>query len=405
MNSNTEIPSEFNRIIHDFTSDISNTFPEYSALINKWWKPNMDIDNNHDIQMKQTSIVFRHCLKIYPERFFDILYKNTEIFNEDSEINTEFLPGISFKYLWQTDISEHTRETIWKYLQLILFTIINSVENQDSLGNAAKLFEAINEDELKQKIEETLENMQTLFNNTSSESLFNFNTDEDNNNDSKDDFNNESNTDNDTNDNTDANTNIPNLPDAQSIHDHLNSMMNGKLGKLAMELAEETAQELNMDMEDSGNVKDVFQKLFKNPGKMMDMLKTINSKIDSKIKSGEMKQSELMEEGMELFNKMKTMPGMDDMQKIFSQMGIPGLGKNTKLNTGAMEAQMKRNMKYAKHVERMKNKVEKNAQKQQQQNVSSSFQTQQPSTALSDEEIIKIFSKGDKPVKSARKKK
>ena len=73
------------------------------------------------------------------------------MFKKESEINTEFLPGISFKYLWQCDISDSTRETIWKYLQLILISIIGCVKNRDAFGDTAKLFQSINEDEFKGK--------------------------------------------------------------------------------------------------------------------------------------------------------------------------------------------------------------------------------------------------------------
>jgi hypothetical protein len=69
--------------------------------------------------------------------------------------------------------------------------------------------------------------------------------------------------------------------------------MEGKLGKLAMELAEETANELDLDMNDAKSATDVFQKLFKNPGKLMGMVKTVGSKLDEKLKSGEIKESEL----------------------------------------------------------------------------------------------------------------
>ena len=41
--------------------------------------------------------------------------KNADIFNGDSNINTEFLPGIVFNQLWKCDISDNTRETVWKY--------------------------------------------------------------------------------------------------------------------------------------------------------------------------------------------------------------------------------------------------------------------------------------------------
>jgi urease gamma subunit len=175
-------------------------------------------------------------------------------------------------------------------------------------------------------------------------------------------------------------------------------MMGGKLGKLAMELAEETANDLNIDMENTTDAKDVFQKLFKNPGKMMNMVKNIGNKIDEKIKSGEIKESELMSEGMDLLNKMQSMPGMGDMQKMFSQMGIPGLGKGAKMNMGAMEAQLNKNMKAAKMRERMQAKAQAN--KSQTGKSQTNQTTNTPS--ISEEEIIKIFSTGEKVEKTPR---
>jgi hypothetical protein len=367
-------PEEFCKIINDFTSDILITFPEYSGIISKWW--NRPSTNLEEGKQKETLFVFRHCLKIFPERFFDILYKNISMFQEEEEFNTEFLPGIVFKQLWNCDISDNTKDTIWKYLQLILFAVIGSVHNSSELGDTAKLFEAINEDELKNKLQETLENMQNLFSN-------------------RDETNNGEN-----NNENSSNFSYENMPNADDINDHIRSMMGGKLGKLAMELAEETASDLNLDMENTGDVKDVFQNLFKNPGKMMNMVKNIGTKIDEKIKSGELKESELMEEGMELLNKMKDMPGMGDMQKMFSQMGIPGLGKGGKLNMGAMEAQLNRNMKNAKMKERMATKMEMNAKMKASNNNSNSNVEQKP--LMSEEELIKIFSTGEKVEKTLR---
>jgi hypothetical protein len=353
-------PSEFRKLVDDFVNDISITFPEYRGIISKWWNrpsENIEIDRS-----RETLLVFRHCRKVFPERFFDILYKNVEIFSDDSDINTEFLPGIVFKHLWNLDISDTTKNTIWKYLQLLLFSVIGSVDNSEHLGDTAKLFEAIDEEELKKKIEETIEGMQTMF----------------------------------ENDGEQTNTEIPN---AQQIHHHIESMMSGKLGKLAMELAEETAEELNLDMENVTDAKDVFQKLFKNPGKMMNMVKNIGNKLDEKIKSGEIKESELMEEGKELLNKMKDMPGMGDMQKILSQMG---LGKGAKVDFKGMEAQLNRNMKTAKLKERLKSRVE---EKKANSNFSNVNVTQNEQPTVSQEEIIKIFSTGEKVDKTPRKQK
>jgi hypothetical protein len=366
-------PDEFYKIINDFTSDIVTTFPEYSGLISRWW--NRPSDNSEQAKQKETLFVFRHCVKIFPERFFDVLYKNNEIFTEGSEINTEFLPGIVFKQLWNLDISDSTRETIWKYLQLILFSVIGCVHNKSELGDTAKLFEAIDEEELKKKLQETLEGMQNLFDASGSplngmDASF-------------------------------SGINMENMPNAQDIHEHINSMMGGKLGKLAMELAEETASDLNLDMDNTGDAKDVFQKLFKNPAKMMNMVKNIGSKIDDKIKSGEIKESELMQEGMELLEKMKNMPGMGDMQKMFSQMGIPGLGKGAKINMGAMEAQLNKNMKTAQMKERIRAKAQANAKaKEQAQTAFCNMSDTTPQ--LTEEEIMKIFSTGEKVEKTPR---
>ena len=101
-----------------------------------------------------------------------------------------------------------------------------------------------------------------------------------------------------------------------------------------------------------------------------------------------------MSEGMDLLNKMQTMPGMGDMQKMFSQMGIPGLGKGGKMNMGAMEAQMNKNMKAAKMRERMQAKVNKP------KTTDTTTTTVEPK--ISEEEIIKIFSTGEKVEKTLR---
>ena len=358
-----KIPEEFYKIINDFVNDIQLTFPEYNGIIKRWWTEEENQTN--------TLTVFKHCVKIFPEKFFDILYKNNSIFDMDNDGNTEFLPGIVFKQLWNCDISDKTRDTIWKYLQLILFSVIGSVRDTSELGDTAKLFESINEEELKTKLKETLEDMQHLF-------------DTGNENGNADTF---------TQEEKDK---VP-IPNADDIHNHIHGMMGGKLGKLAMELAEETAEELNLDMDNVTTSQEVLQKLLSNPGKMMNMVKNVGGKIDEKIKSGEIKESELISEGVEILNKMQNMPGMGNMQEMFSKLGIPGLGKGAKINTAAMEAQLKKNLKLAKMKEQMKTKMEQKKQSQAQQSMNTDT-----SEKFTDEQIISIFSTGEKVEKTPR---
>jgi hypothetical protein len=151
-------------------------------------------------------------------------------------------------------------------------------------------------------------------------------------------------------------------------------------------------------MENITNSQDVFKKLFSNPGKLMNMVKNVGGKLDEKIKSGEIKESELISEGMELLNKMKDMPGMANMQDMFSKLGMQGLGKGGKLNTGAMEAQLNRNLKTAQMKDRTRTKME---QKKQNTNVTP-VSNVPVAPALSEEEIISIFSTGEKVEKTPR---
>lgn len=116
---------------------------------------------------------------------------------------------------------------------------------------------------------------------------------------------------------------MKNFPTAENLHEHINGMLSGKLGELAMEIAQETASDLNLgadgDLNADSNVKDVFQKLMKNPTKLMSLVKNVGSKLDEKIKSGSIKESELMSEASDIINRMKDMPGMGDIQSMLKK--------------------------------------------------------------------------------------
>ena len=67
--------------------------------------------------------------------------------------------------------------------------------------------------------------------------------------------------------------------------------MDGKIGSLAKEIAMEATKELG-DLED----KDEFMKqLMKNPTKIMELVKNIGTTLETKIKKGDLKESELLE--------------------------------------------------------------------------------------------------------------
>jgi hypothetical protein len=196
----------------------------------------------------------------------------------------------------------------------------------------------------------------------------------------------------------------PPIPDASSIHEHLSSILNGKIGKLAKEIAEETAADLNLDMENETSMKGVFQQLLKNPGKLSGIIKTVGSKLDSKLKSGELKESEIMQEASELMAKMKNMPGMNNLASMLSKMGmnVPGgMGGGTggKVNFGAMQSQLNKNMKQAQMRERLLKKV----QDKQAATAAAAASAAASATALPvNGQNTAVFKSGEKPAKTPR---
>ena len=326
-NDSTEKTESFRKVMCDKLRDMMTTFPELKdnldERLNILWKCD---DHDESTVQKATQSLLEYCQGVFPSRFFDILYENEEIFTND-ELDLHFLPGIDYKKLWKTNISDNTRSTIWKYLQLILFSSVSGVGSAEGFGDTAELFKAINEEDFKKKLEETMEGMQDMFKRAAES------------------------------EGDDAEgINLDDLPNAEGIHDHVRGLMQGKLGALAAEIAEETAEELGMeDMNDAKSVNDVFAKLLKDPKKIMGMVKNVGSKLDEKIKSGDIKESELLAEASEMMKKMKEMPGMENIQGMLSKMGLGKQGG--KVNHAAMQAHMERNIRIAQQKERLRQRA------------------------------------------------
>lgn len=287
------VVENFNKIIQVFSEDLVRTFPEL-----------------RDSLLHGMGNAYDFCKSVYPEHFFNILYKNEEMFEKPIEL----LPGINFSILWHSNISDNTKTVIWKYLQLILFTVVQDTNIADTFGDAAKLFEAIDENEFSAKIEETFNEFMP-----------------------KDD----------------AEDLSGHLPRQEDLENHLKGIFSGKIGALAKDIAEEVASEFDLDMSNITNTKDVFKKLIKNPKKLLELTKKIGDKLDSKIKSGEIKESELLEEASQFMDNMRGTEGMKDILSKF------GLNKMSGAQSGAMKSEMNRRITKTKQQERMREKLEK----------------------------------------------
>jgi len=368
-----EIPGEFLKITKDFYTDMLSTFPEYKKNI----EPVLNDINGDNITSENVKSLFKYCKEFYPARFFDLLYQNGEIFVTE-DIDIHFIPGVNFDEVWEQDITDKTRLIIWKYLQLICFAVINNQSDCDTFGDTASLFEAINEDELKSKLTETMEQMAGIFD--MSGNLFS----------------------NMPSPVDPSGMNAEDLPNPEDLHNHISGLLDGKLGRLAAEITEETMKDFE-DIEGVDSINDVFKVLFKDPGRLMKMIKKVGGNLDAKLKSGEIKESELMEEASELMEKLQSMPGMKNMQKMMAEMGLPTGGKNSKVNMGAFQGQMKHNIGKAKTKERLRRKLEERRAHREASSMSATL-SQGDQIKLLRKQLAEAKSQNENPKKNKKKK-
>lgn len=460
------VPSNLRSIITDFTADLSVVFPEYAFMWSKW-------ATESDAEYEK---LHAHCLAVYPERFFDIMYTNADIFNTDNKVSVDFLPDVSFRILFNCPgVSEKTKTSIWKYLQLILFTVLGSVNDPKRFGDAANIFEAMDENELHAKMAETMAGVGDFFKNMESDSAEGTpdgdegtpdgdegtpdgDEAEDLSNAMKDIFEGLRNASQGAEGAEDAegaegtSKSGFKLPNPDILKEHMKTLLEGKLGKLAKEFTDEFTHDLKdfFDEGDETNMKsskDVLMKLIKDPKKMVLILKKITTKLQERMKRGDISQEELMAEMAGLMEKMKDMGGGADFADMmkglagtpFMKMFEKGMGGGAKMDMNKLNQMSKQ----TEMKERLRKKMEmKKAQQAQHASQSALQHAPSPSASqhapavipvgdknyvvkigtevqaksglrppakndstqapLSEEELIKLFSKKDKPTKKTK---
>ena len=419
----TEPPKNFESIIADFTKDLTTVFPEYAHL----WS-NLSLEgssnplegsSNPSVSKETLDSLHTYCLAIYPERFFDILYSNADIFAPGSKVNVAFLPGVDFRLLYNCDgVSENTRNSIWKYLQLLLFTLMGSMKDAKNFGNSANIFEAMNEEDLQSKISETMTGISDFFSKMDpapSEGEDAEGTSDEGANSSKDFF--------------------ANMPNPEELHEHMKSLLEGKLGKLAKEFTDEFTSELegifsDGDMQNAKSSKDILMQIIKNPQKMIVIFKRLAAKLQDKMKNGEISQEEMMEEMGGIMEKMKGLGGgkgdLAEMMKSMKDLPFMKMLEKTlggKVDMNAINRMTKQNATKDRLRKKMEQRQQAQAQAQVQQIGANNYvvsigdekqeksglkplvASQAQAPALSEEELIKLFNSSDTNSKKQKKSK
>lgn len=337
-NIGDDILLKFQDVLIDFTNDIARTFPEMEENIKK-----LNIESNKEK-------LYKYCKKQFCPHFFDILYKNESIFEtkEDEECKGLYLlPMIDFKFLYNSNISTNTKDIIWNYLQVLLFICVKDVDNNELFGDTSKLFEAIDGDELQNKLMKTMEELSSAFENMNMDK--NEKSEGDEAEDSQED---------EPKTKSFKQEDFKNFFNPDDMNEHLSGIMDGKIGQLAKEIASEALETMDIEsMENSDNPEKFMKNMLKDPTKLMGLVKQIGGKIDKKMKDGSIKQEELVKEAGEIMEKIQDIPGL---KNVMSQMGMNG----GKMDLKGMMNKMQNSMRGAKMKDRMREKLRKRQQEQ-----------------------------------------
>jgi len=272
--SSIDLPTpEFIKVMTNFTENVQNTFPEYTSIINKWCS---DMNN-----------LWVFCKKKYIPLSEDILSKNVTIFEEDSKTDTEFLPHIHFKHLWGDEgLSESTKDAIWGYLRLTLLAVDTT---------------QIDLDECIQQVQELFK-LQTL-----------------------DDDSDTSSAQTESSSNKPVNDIDSDIPEPDAIP----PIFNGVLGSIAKDLAQDMLSDNEYLSSGDSNIEDTMKRLFANPTALTSMFKKVSDKLDQKVSSGELSNTDIMRETSTLLSQMKNIPGLNKFGDMFSSMSESAGARST----------------------------------------------------------------------------
>jgi len=256
-------------LFKSFVSDICKVFPEHKECIDKNYSEILELT---EISIDDNEII-SEFLKNIDNNSNDISNKDSKIFTEELFL----IKDISMKSIWESDISEKTKENIWKYLQA--FCVINISRNSnDKINEVLKSIES-NEKVTDKKTVKEMKKLKKMNENLNKEVK-----DEDNK-------------------NTDTNNDIENLVENTSI------------GNLAKEITE------SMGFSDNGepDMEDIMK-----PENMMNMFQTINTTLNEKINNKELDMGNLFGEASGLMNNNDMMKGMMGMISGMSNAGGEG---------------------------------------------------------------------------------
>jgi hypothetical protein len=129
-------------------------------------------------------------------------------------------------------------------------------------------------------------------------------------------------------------TDLSSTPSPPEIPSPLDGMFGGVLGDIAKDLAEDMMSSPDFSLDGVSSVEDAMKNIFSNPSRMTNLFKSVSEKLDHKITSGEVSNTDIMRETTMLMGKLKDMPGMTEgLGGLFGNAEEPRENKSKPMTT------------------------------------------------------------------------
>ena len=114
MSNDLTYIEKFNFYLGNFINELKITFPEIEDILNKNYK---DLSEQTKDNIIKTDKYVKNYMKQIKPIIKNVSNKDDTIFKNTEQVN--LLEGIDFRNLWVKDLNDKTRESIWKYLQIL----------------------------------------------------------------------------------------------------------------------------------------------------------------------------------------------------------------------------------------------------------------------------------------------
>lgn len=365
------VPVDFVNILRDFLRELVHAYPHLATEVSRWWKTDEHFSHMADddaraaallkAQQFSAAIVYKHCVVHVPPFFFDVLQQNEQVFATPGAAC--FLPNISFADLWvRSDTTPQTKVTIWRYLQVIMFVLMNHVDKEKFLSSnvpawATRAGDAgeseVDDTALQQKVRDVMAMVRDAFTQNSCDPSSSSSASAPTNRDSTAAVEGTSSGSDDENDDEEVFGKMPsmnflpqffsmeNMQVPEQIMSDMSRIINGSLGKIAHEITDEIFQEWCEERaakepdapssDGSGgaetasidSTQDMMFQFIRDPSRFSSMMQKMQSKLAHKVNTDpSMSREKIMGEVSEMIQNLQNTPAMQDM---VNQLGIADL--------------------------------------------------------------------------------